>query len=78
MNNQVLRNLVANDDAVRLGFAPSVLRTARQDAGLSVSDLASMVGVRDRTVERWERGDMRPKSEALARIERVLAELAAA
>ena len=72
-----LRIARGNPDSARLVFTPERLRVVRTDAELSISDLASCVGVRDRTIERWERGDMHPSGEALARVERVLSALTA-
>lgn len=62
--------------ADRMAFSPDALRTLRVSNGLSVSDLASIVGVRDRTIERWQRDEMTPCVSTRLRLERVLARLA--
>jgi DNA-binding transcriptional regulator YiaG len=40
---------------------PSVRRRLREDAGLSLNDAASYMGVAKMTVLRWERGAVKPR-----------------
>ncbi len=49
----------------------AAIRRAREAAGLTQSDLAIRVGVRQAHVSRWEHG-VRPTLERLAEIERAL------
>lgn len=43
------------------------LRTRRQNAGLSLADAASKLGLHTRTIDRWEFGQTRPtKAELIA------------
>lgn len=39
------------------------IRAARQDANLTQLELALMIGVRERTVVRWEQGHNEPRTE---------------
>jgi transcriptional regulator with XRE-family HTH domain len=48
------------------------LRLARERAGLRLDQLATLVGVTRRTVDRWESGAYPPRLEWLARIARAL------
>ena len=38
------------------------IRVAREDAGISQSDLAALIGVHARTIQRWEFGQQQPHS----------------
>lgn len=40
-----------------------LIRSARQDAKLTQLELALMIGVRERTVVRWEQGHNEPRTE---------------
>jgi len=68
---------IANrESAKRRRFDGSELQTLRRASGRTVTDIASAVAARDRTVERWESGRMAPRGNLLARVERVLEALA--
>ena len=56
-------------------FDPSKLRELRTIAGISVSEVAVVLGVRDRTVERYEAGTMIPRNATRVQVERILAAL---
>ena len=77
VSNINLLAAAADRAAERIEFTSDALRSFRISAGLSISDLASVVVVRDRTVERWLRGDMKPSPSTLVRVERLLAALTA-
>lgn len=49
------------------------LRALRESLGLSLRAFAAAVGVGERTVDRWERGDSRPARRHVARIEALCA-----
>src|SRR5262249_2340366 len=51
-------------------------RRLRQAAGLSLRELAAQVGVDAATLDRWERGQARPRRAAALRYQRVLSALA--
>jgi len=69
----VLTRLVAVRRMVRDGTA----RRLRQDAGVSMEELARAVGVSKTCVLKWERGDRAPKGENGIRYFLVLTSLAA-
>lgn len=48
------------------------LREAREEAGLSQREVARQLGIAPSTVSRWERGEARPRSDALPRLAEVL------
>lgn len=50
-------------------------RALRENAGLSLSEVALDSGVHKTTISRWERGLRRPRGEAAARYLRVLDEM---
>lgn len=54
------------------GFDPSRLTDARQNRGLSRSDLGRLAGIAYNTIRRWETGAATPTTEALQPIARVL------
>ncbi len=60
---------MSNDDTHSLG---DILRTARQEAGLSVRDLAAQVGVHFTHIGQLESGKRNPSPENLQRIAEVL------
>ena len=51
-------------------------RTLREDAGLSLADVASGVGASRVTIHRWEHGTHAPRAEAAVKYGRLLAHLA--
>lgn len=53
-------------------------RAIRKAAGVTMAEVAAVVGVSEPTVWRWEEGRHRPRGAAAARWADVLAELAAA
>lgn len=58
--------------------SPRRRRLIREAAGVSCSELASVVGVDAATVWRWERGTHRPRGRALERYVAVLEQLGGA
>ena len=48
-------------------MTPQALKCARRSLGLSVRDLAALVGATPRTVRRWERGSL-PLAPGVAQI----------
>lgn len=67
------RRIVDSDDAERAQFSPELLRIARRDAQLSRSEVATIVGASQRSVDGWERAEVRPTATRLARVERLIA-----
>ncbi|CAN5514747.1 hypothetical protein BH20ACT21_BH20ACT21_25280 [soil metagenome] len=60
---------------VRRLVSTGVAREVRQEAGLSLAEMANAVGVHRMTVHKWERGRHRPKGDAALRYAHVLDEL---
>ncbi len=50
----------------------SAIEVLQRDLGLPTDAIAGAVGVSTRTVERWERGEAFPQTEARRRLERLL------
>jgi len=50
-------------DQPSLNGIGSRIKAAREDAGLTQLQLALLIGVRERTVVRWERGHNEPRTE---------------
>lgn len=73
MNRQLLSTAAASESRPREPYSPDALRRMRLNADLSVSDLASILGVRDRSVERWEADRAMPQPPARRQIERMIA-----
>ena len=53
-------------------FAPAALVSARETAGLSLQQLAGLLGTRTARIAGWESGQHLPTSKTLARMARVL------
>ncbi len=66
----VLRRKAANS------FRPDTLARLRREAGLSLRELAEVLGVNQSTVMRWERGDAPPSDEHVDRLLAVVRDLA--
>jgi DNA-binding transcriptional regulator YiaG len=65
-----------NRGQARRALPPPVERRAiREAARVSVSELASVLGVADITLARWERGEWSPRGDAVIRYAEALAEL---
>jgi len=60
---------------LRRSFADGTARRAREDAGLSLRDVAPAAGITLSTLSRWERGLRRPRAAECLRAAPVLAEL---
>ncbi len=60
---------------VRRLAATGAARAMREDAGLSLSELADAVQVHKVTIFRWEHGQRRPRGSAAERYLRVLEDL---
>ena len=60
-------------DARRVAFSGAG-RQIRRSAGLSLSELAAVIGVHKSTLSRWERGLDRPRTDAAIRYEEALRE----
>ena len=71
-----LLNYVNNVHNSRERFQPELLHARRVDHGLTITDVAALVGVRERTAERYETGTCAPQDRHLARVDRLLAGLA--
>jgi len=54
------------------GHIGSRIRTAREDLGLSQTQLAAALNVRERTVDRWETGKNQPEISQLRGLSRTL------
>jgi transcriptional regulator with XRE-family HTH domain len=52
--------------------ATGIARILREEAGLSLSEIAADVGVTKGTIWRWEHGERRPRGEAARRYVEVL------
>lgn len=61
----VARGVARVSRTVLDGFSPAAFAAARDNAGLSVLDLARRVGIGFATIYAWERGDRRPQLPAL-------------
>ncbi len=61
---------------VRRMAETGLARRIREDAGVSLAELALDVGVHKTNVHRWETGSRRPRGEPAIRYLRVLEELA--
>jgi predicted transcriptional regulator len=68
-----LRTAASQEDAPRVTFSPHGLRHARREAEVSTTDLASILGVHEKSVSRWEREDLWPSTRQRVRLERVMA-----
>ena len=62
---------------VRRLVTTGVAREVRQEAGLSLAEMANAVGVHRMTIHKWERGRHRPRGVAALRYAEVLEELMA-
>lgn len=51
---------------------PEVLRSRREELGLTQAHLASRLGVSQPTIHRWETGENEPNGRALARLMKLL------
>jgi len=60
----------ALEDASK-GFRPSLMAALRARVGLDQSELATLLGVRQSSVSRWERGENEPSEELLGRFAQV-------
>lgn len=49
--------------------SPPYIRTLREALGLTQTELGARVGVAKITVSRWERGDLRPGPQSLAKLD---------
>lgn len=49
-------------------FAPSRIVLARESRGMTQAQLAEKLGVSPQQVSQWERGDVKPSAENVARI----------
>jgi len=49
--------------------SPPYIRTLREALGLTQSQLGDRLGVAKITVSRWERGDLRPGAQSLAKLD---------
>lgn len=65
-------NVTRDVNAPRRPFDGKELRALRTAGAHTVTEVAGAVGVRDRTIERWERGQMTPQGEMLSRVERLV------
>jgi len=71
-----------NTDLVRLAAVRSLAdsgraRSIRRAAGISLQEVANVVGVRASTISRWESGQRVPRGDAALRYARLLHRLAA-
>lgn len=51
------------------------LKKLRKRAGLNRTELAAKIGVRERTICRWEEGDNIPHPERMKKLNRILGQL---
>jgi len=51
------------------------LKKLRERAGLNRTELAAKIGVRERTIRRWEEGDNIPHPERMKKLNRILGQL---
>ena len=51
------------------------LKKLRESAGLNRTELAAKIGVRERTIRRWEEGDNIPHPERMKKLNRILGQL---
>lgn len=58
-------------DDERAGFRPSLMAALRARIGMDQADLAAVLGVRQSSVSRWERGENEPSEELLRRFARI-------
>lgn len=49
-------------------MTPEQFRKARQSLGLSISQMAEILGINPRTVRRWEEGDALPPNPTASRV----------
>jgi DNA-binding XRE family transcriptional regulator len=49
--------------------SPPYIRTLREALGMTQSELGNRLGVAKITVSRWERGDLRPGAQSLAKLD---------
>lgn len=63
---------VAVSRRIMRGFDPARLIDARDTAEVTRPDLARLSGVSVSSIQRWERGDVSPQVDALARVAQIL------
>jgi DNA-binding XRE family transcriptional regulator len=56
--------------------SPAYIKTLREALGLTQTGLGERLGVAKITISRWERGDLRPGGESLAKLESLRREVA--